>query len=93
LLDFITSDHKPVTVVFNNLRYERSISTLPRNDTISYNEVIVDWSKADMQCLMNYQFILDSSHASAVAQGNVVRAMSDSYGKSLYSTLRRNQTP
>jgi hypothetical protein len=33
------------------------------------------------------------SHASAVAQGNVVRAMSASYGKSLYSTLRRNQTP
>jgi hypothetical protein len=36
---------------------------------------------------------LDLSHASAVAQGNVVRAMSASYGKSLYSTLRRNQTP
>jgi hypothetical protein len=34
-----------------------------------------------------------TSHASAVAQGNVVRAMSASYGKSLYSTLRRNQTP
>jgi hypothetical protein len=33
------------------------------------------------------------SHASAVAQGNVVRAMSASYGKSLYSTLRRSQTP
>jgi hypothetical protein len=33
------------------------------------------------------------SHASAVAQGNVVRSMSASYGKSLYSTLRRNQTP
>jgi hypothetical protein len=33
------------------------------------------------------------SHASAVAQGNVVRAMSASYGKSLYSTLRTNQTP
>jgi hypothetical protein len=31
------------------------------------------------------------SHASAVAQGNVVRAMSASYQKSLYSTLRRNQ--
>jgi hypothetical protein len=29
------------------------------------------------------------SHASAVAQGNVVRAISASYGKSLYSTLRR----
>jgi hypothetical protein len=38
LLDFITSDHKPVTVVFNNLRYERSISTFPRNGTVSYNE-------------------------------------------------------
>jgi hypothetical protein len=34
-----------------------------------------------------------ASHASAVAQGNVVRAMSASYGKSLYSTLRGNQTP
>jgi hypothetical protein len=33
------------------------------------------------------------SHASAVAQGNVVSAMSASYGKSLYSTLRTNQTP
>jgi hypothetical protein len=33
------------------------------------------------------------SHASAVAQGNVVRAMSASYGKSLYSTFRRSQTP
>jgi hypothetical protein len=33
------------------------------------------------------------SHASAVAQGNVVRAMSASYGKSLYSTLRSSQTP
>jgi hypothetical protein len=34
-----------------------------------------------------------TSHARAVAQGNVVRAMSASYRKSLYSTLRRNQTP
>jgi hypothetical protein len=34
-----------------------------------------------------------SSHASAVAQGNVLRVMSASYGKSLYSTLRTNQTP
>jgi hypothetical protein len=33
------------------------------------------------------------SHASAVAQGNVVRAMSASYGKRLYSTPRRNQIP
>jgi hypothetical protein len=33
------------------------------------------------------------SHASAVAQSNVVRAMSASYGKSLYSTLRSSQTP
>jgi hypothetical protein len=32
------------------------------------------------------------SHASAVAQGNVVRAMSASYWKNLYSTLRSNQT-
>jgi hypothetical protein len=37
--------------------------------------------------------ISGKTHASAVAQGNVVRAMSASYGKSLYSTLRRNQTP
>jgi hypothetical protein len=34
-----------------------------------------------------------TSHASAVAQGSVVRAMSASYGKSLYLTPRRNQTP
>jgi hypothetical protein len=38
-------------------------------------------------------FEIITSHASAVAQGNVVRAMSASYGKSLYSTLRTNQTP
>jgi hypothetical protein len=36
---------------------------------------------------------VNESHASAVAQGNVVRAMSASYGKSLYSTLRKSQTP
>jgi hypothetical protein len=35
---------------------------------------------------------IDLSHASAVAQGCVVRVMSASYGKSQYSTLRRNQT-
>jgi hypothetical protein len=34
-----------------------------------------------------------TSHASAVAQGSVVRAMSTSYKQSLYSTLRRSQTP
>jgi hypothetical protein len=33
------------------------------------------------------------SHASAAAQGNVVRAMSATYRKSLYSTRRTNQTP
>jgi hypothetical protein len=33
------------------------------------------------------------SYATAVAQGNVVRAMSASYRKSLYSTLRRSQIP
>jgi hypothetical protein len=33
------------------------------------------------------------SRANAVAQGSVVTAMSASYGKSLYSTLRTNQTP
>jgi hypothetical protein len=49
-----------VTVVFYNLCYERSISILSRNGTVSYNEIIVDWWKADMQCLMNYQFMLDS---------------------------------
>jgi hypothetical protein len=36
---------------------------------------------------------ISSPHASAVAQGNVVRAMSASCGKSLNSILRRNQTP
>jgi hypothetical protein len=38
-------------------------------------------------------FFVEVSHASAVAQGNVVRAVSASYGKSLYSTLRRSQIP
>jgi hypothetical protein len=54
-------------------------------------EQLLDESLADWWELA--KFGKGGSHASAVAQGNVVRAMSASYGKSLYSTLRRNQTP
>jgi hypothetical protein len=43
--------------------------------------------------ISSFQAATQKSHASAVAQGNVVRAMSTSYGKSLYSIHRRSQTP
>jgi hypothetical protein len=41
-----------------------------------------------MPVLSAVGYLSIQSHASAVAQGNVVRAMSASYEKSLYSTLR-----
>jgi hypothetical protein len=79
-------------------------ASTPEQAFNSYDFEHADWSQI-RSFLKNIDFFdlfhcdllptdrVDISHATAVAQGNVVRAMSASYGKSLYSTLRRSQTP
>jgi len=59
-VDYVSSDHKPLTVVFNNLVTGKL--TTPVNNTADDRggfSVIIDWSKADDVSTVNYQSVLD----------------------------------
>ena len=60
MVDYVSSDHKPLTVVFNNL-VTGTLTTPVNNidDDRGGSSVLIDWSKADDLSIVNYQSVLD----------------------------------
>ena len=58
--DYVSSDHKPLTAVLNNLANNNLIT--PAMSTIDDrcgSSVLTDWPKADEMSILNYQRVLD----------------------------------
>ena len=60
MVDYVSSDHKPLTVVFNNL-VTGTLTTPVNNidDDRGGSSVLIDWSKADDLSTVNYESVLD----------------------------------
>jgi hypothetical protein len=82
-------------VVYFDRSHERSVlseSSLIRHLEVVGVKCIPGGAYVTFVCIIALQRMV-IQHASAVAQGNVVRAMSASYGKSLYSTPSQKPYP
>ncbi len=55
LYHYVSSDHKPIVIVFNGLCESDDTSV---NNSVKNNEVAFDWSKADTYCLQMYKTVL-----------------------------------
>jgi len=57
--DYVSSDHKPLTAVFNNLANNNSITpAMSTIDDRSGSSVLIDWPRADEMSILNYQIVL-----------------------------------
>jgi len=54
---FISSDHKPLSVVFENIISSSELFI----DVESSNNTVLDWSNVDQHCIYSYQHVLDSA--------------------------------
>ena len=63
--DFVSSDHKPISVTFENICVLDSSPTMTMSHADSSGlvdcEIISDWSHADDSCLSRYQCVLDTA--------------------------------
>ena len=56
---YVTSDHKPISVTYNHLLQHDNASASITNDVVTNCKVLLDWSKCDAHCIGSYQYELD----------------------------------
>ena len=58
MMDFVTSDHKPLLVIFSEMIGDMQM--VPQEDTDTKNLTYSDWDNANAVSINNYQMALDS---------------------------------
>ena len=56
---YVTSDHKPISVNYSHLLQHNGDSASVRNDVVTNCKVLPDWSKRDAHCIGSYQYELE----------------------------------
>jgi len=60
LMEYVSSDHKPLAVTFSNLTTLSVPRQVAHNGCGSNSGFVTDWSKVDENCIVNYKLTLDS---------------------------------